>query len=230
MLAILIGQYLLTASGCSIIGFAIGASSDSQYSVKMGIPPKPTRIEPLQKGEHIQIFLKDGNRQDGWFDSFYKEMVDEERRLSIVWTHIDSRQLDTTLVTDIERSIVIENEKNKWVGLEEAASLRKDTRIKLTLKDGQTYKGQFLSLMEQPIGEEEVTPAIQWYNTSEGKHITTQVSEIESIRAQHNQNLKWICFGAGALGDIITVIGISQMEIPLTGIDFPAMKFDMDIW
>ncbi len=119
MFALIIGQYMLSATGCSVIGFGIGAISDSNNIKKMEISGE--ELTPIPKNSHIKIFLKNGQQQGGKFIMRLKQQVGDEHSESIIWYSEVTQQQVSTQVASIERILVgrgqtREQTNGKWIG------------------------------------------------------------------------------------------------------------------
>jgi hypothetical protein len=115
MFALIIGQYMLSATGCSALGFGIGALSDSNKIHKLEIPSEELTLIP--KNSRIQIFLKNGQQQEGEFLMHMEQKVGEEYVKSIVWYEKGSNRQVSTPVADIERIAAKQQRNGKWIGL-----------------------------------------------------------------------------------------------------------------
>ena len=105
--ALFVGSFALAVSGCSAIGFGIGALADSESIKKMGVPGE--QATPLQENSHIQIFLKNGKILEGKFLFQMEKKVGEEQVESIVWYDEANDRQVSTQAADIERVATIKN-------------------------------------------------------------------------------------------------------------------------
>jgi hypothetical protein len=187
-------QSMFSATGCSILGFGIGAVKDAKKIEKIkkyGIPSEQSARSSVQENKRIQIFLKNGNRLDGKFIKLVNEKVDDEIQHSILWHDMSNNQQVTTQFIDIERIITIEYEEDKWAGLEEAGTIKGSSHIEIFLKDGQKLEARFLKQMEQKIGNDTVT-TIEWNDVANKRQVSTQVTAIEGIIAFENEQDNWV--------------------------------------
>ncbi len=201
-----LGQYMLSATGCaSALGFGIGADKDSKKIKKFGVPAKQTAPLQVRENSHIQIFLKNGQRQDGEFVKLMKQKIGDEYIESIVWQEMANNQQISTQVAEIEQMITIEDEQSKWIDLKEVASIRKDSRIEIFLKEGQQLEGRCIRQMEQQVGNEYVT-TIEWYDKINKRQVSTQIADIEGMVVKQKRNGKWKGLGIGIAIDGIVIL------------------------
>ncbi len=194
MFALIIGQTLLLATGCSVLGFGIGAIKDSKKNEKIrkfGIPDEQAAAKPVQENDHIQIFLKNGERLDGGFVKFVRQKIGDEIQESLVWHDMQTDQQVLTKATEIERIINIKNGQDKWTDIKEAANIKGNSKIKIFLKDGQQLEGRFLKHMEHQVGNEYVA-TIEWYDKANNRHESTQIADIKGIIAIENEKDEWV--------------------------------------
>jgi hypothetical protein len=113
--SLIIGVPLLSITGCTAIGFGIGALSDSNktrnYKIASEQPPY------IPKNCRFQIFLKNGQRQDGEFVKLMKQEVGEEYVEAIVWYDKPSKRHVSTRISEIDRIVTKEQRNGKWLGL-----------------------------------------------------------------------------------------------------------------
>ncbi len=216
--AISLGSFALGGSGCSAIGFGIGAVSDSSKIIRLGMPDE--QATRLQENNHIQIFLKNGLRHDGKFITRMTGKIADENVASIVWYDEATDRQIATPTADIEQVVTINSQKDKWLALEEAATIRKNSDIKILLKSGQRHEGKFLIYWEEKVGDEHIGN-IEWYDKATNQKVSTQTSEIKRIIAKQQRYGKWVGIGIGSVLDTIIVVGvINAVGKSLDGFDF----------
>ena len=206
MFALFLGSVAFAGTGCSAIGYGIGAAADSNGVKNFGVPPEQNSPLQIHEYSRIQILLKNGQMRDGEFVMYMEEKVGEEYLTSIVWKDNENRQQVITPMTDIEQVITLKSASGKWKSLEEAASIRKNSRIEIYLKSGQTQKGQFLLLLEQEEGDENVA-FIVWYDAASKQQMSTKVEDIAYI-SNRSPELKMVGLGIGGFVDTIILVKI----------------------
>lgn len=115
MLALLVGLFVLAGSGCSLVGFGIGALSDSNEIERLEISSE--QVPSLPKGSHIQIVLKNGQEQEGKFISYIAQKVDDQHLENIVLLDKVNNQQVIKQIAEIDRIITKQQRNRKWLGL-----------------------------------------------------------------------------------------------------------------
>ncbi len=231
MFALLIGQSMLLATGCSVLGFGIGAISDSSQSEQgFGIPAAKTTPLQVQENSYLQIFLKNGEQQEGKFTKLMKQKVGDENVESIVWFDEANNRQVSTQFADIERIVTIDDEHSKWLHLEEAASIQKESLIEISLKNGEQASGQFLLFQEQKIGDENIA-FIEWYDKANNRQVSTQVADIERIVVKQKRNGRRRGLGIGAALDVLMIILLARGDNGSgSGGGFGGFSFNIDLF
>jgi len=112
---LLVGSFALAVSGCSAIGFGIGALSDSNKIEKMEIPTE--QVPRLPKNSYLQISLKDGQQLEGIFlKRLELKGGNDHSEAMLLFDKVNNRQIATP-ITDIERIEAKERRNRKWLGL-----------------------------------------------------------------------------------------------------------------
>ncbi len=210
MFVLIAVQSMFSATGCSILGMGIGAIKDTKEIEKIkkyGVPDDRTASLSLKENHPIQIFLKNGERQEGLFVKLMNQKVGEDSQASIVWHDMSTGQQVSTPYKDIKRIITIQYEQDKWRVLEEAETIKGSSRIEISLKDGQLLQGRFLKQMEEQVGNGNLT-TIEWYDVANKQQMSTQVEDIEGIIAFENERDNWV-----GLEEAATIKGNSHIEI-----------------
>ena len=108
-------QSMLSATGCSAIGFGIGAASDSNKINRQEFSGE--ELTRIPKNSQIQIFLKNGLVQKGHFIRLVEQQVGEEFVNSIVWNNSATYRQESTQISAIERVVIKPEQNMKWFGL-----------------------------------------------------------------------------------------------------------------
>ncbi len=120
--ATFLGLSLLPFTGCmTAIGFGVGALSDSDKPKKLEIPLE--QVITISKNSQIQLFLKNGQEQEGIFLTNMAQTVGDEQVAFIVWYDKVNYHQIATKIADIERIVVKPKRNGKAVGLGIGASL-----------------------------------------------------------------------------------------------------------
>ncbi len=119
LFAIVIGQYMFSGTGCSAIGLGIGAASDSNNKTsRQEFPGEELTRIPINS--QIQIFLKNGQLQEGKFQFYMERRTGVEYAGYIVWYDKATDRQVSTKIADIERIVRIvakQQQNGKWIGL-----------------------------------------------------------------------------------------------------------------
>ncbi len=108
-------QSMLSATGCSAVGFGIGALSDSNKIEKLEISSED--VSALPKSSHIQILLKNGQQQEGQFQLYIAQKVGDEYLGNIVWHDKANNRQVSTQIAEIDRIVTKQQRNGKWLGL-----------------------------------------------------------------------------------------------------------------
>ncbi len=115
LIPLLLGLLLVTGSGCSAIGFGIGALSDSNNIKDLEIPNEQARS--ISKNSHIQIRLKNGYQLEGQFLSYLEQTTEADYVATILWyDKANNRQVSTELA-EIDKILTSQQRNGKWLGL-----------------------------------------------------------------------------------------------------------------
>ena len=110
----IIGIPLLSITGCTAIGFGIGALSDADktknHKIYTGI------LNDIPKNCRLQIFLKNGQQQEGKFVKLLKQNDGEEYVEALLWFDKPSNRHISTRISEIDK-VVTKQGKGKWLGL-----------------------------------------------------------------------------------------------------------------
>ena len=115
ILVLLLGLFMLGGSGCSAIGFGIGAYSDSNKSEILEISSE--QAPTLPKSSHIQLLLKNGQQREGQFLLYIAQKIGDAHLENIVWLDKANNQQVSTQIAEIDRIVTKEQRNGKWLGL-----------------------------------------------------------------------------------------------------------------
>ncbi len=192
--SLFVAQSMLSATGCSLTAFGIGAIKDSkkiETIKKYGVPNEQAARSSVQENKRIQLFLKNGDQKEGVFIKLMNQKVGDEIQHSILWHDMSTKQQVITQFIDIGQIITIDYEQDKWAMLEEAGTIKGSSDIEIFLKDGQKLEGRFLKQKEQQVENDTVT-TIEWYDVANKRQMSTQITAIQGIIVTENEQDNWL--------------------------------------
>ena len=101
--ALHLGLFVLVGSGCSAVGFGIGALSDSYKSENLEISSE--QAPSLQRNSHIQILLKNGQQREGQFLLYIAKKIGDAHLENIVWLDKANNCQVSTQIAEIDRIV-----------------------------------------------------------------------------------------------------------------------------
>lgn len=112
---LIIGVSLLSLNGCTAIGFGIGALSDADKTMSHKIANKlPSNIP---KNCRLQIFLKNGQCQDGEFVTLINQKEGGKYVEAILFYDKPSNRHVSARISEIDSIVTRSRGNGKWKGL-----------------------------------------------------------------------------------------------------------------
>ncbi len=112
--ALLVGLVVLGGSGCSAVGFGIGALSDSNNTKNLEISNE--KLPTLAPNSLVRISLKNGQQMEGQFLSYMPQKAGEQFLGKIVCLNEASNKQVSTQISEIDR-ITVKQQNRKYWGL-----------------------------------------------------------------------------------------------------------------
>jgi hypothetical protein len=113
--ALFVGLVVLGGSGCSAIGFGIGALSDSNNTKNLEISNE--KLPTLTPNSLVRISLKNGQQMEGQFLLYMPQKAGEQYLENILWLDEASNKRVSTQISEIDRITVKQQQNRKYWGL-----------------------------------------------------------------------------------------------------------------
>jgi hypothetical protein len=111
---LVLSQFIISSSGCYVIGTKIGASSDSKKLPHMEIPGD--EIFNLPTNTKMQIYFKDGQYKEGQFLKVNEPKNLDQSSKTLIWYEKGCYLQQKTPTSEIDCIVINQKRNGKWIG------------------------------------------------------------------------------------------------------------------